>query len=114
MSSMDWTPRYAPTTVMTARGRQPVLRAVWHPPGHHKGPIRADVGALELVTSSGSRWYGAQRGAINDQLRMVVAGFPAAFEEMRAWKKVPARLAPPSVQAQTRLFGSRTRRTRSR
>ena len=110
---IDWTPRYAPDVVMTARGRQPVVGARWYPPGSHKGPIRSDVGALELMTAVGSRWYGAQRGAINAQLRMVIAGFPAAFEEMRAWKKVPARHVPPNVAQQTRMFGTR-RRTRRR
>src|ERR1039458_8046912 len=107
---MDWTPRYAPTAVMTTRGRQPVISARWHPAGSHKGPIRSDVGALELVTPVGSRWYGVQRAAINAQLRLVIAGFPAGFEEMRTWKKVPAKLVPPNVLVQTRLFGSRTRR----
>ena len=101
----DWVPRYAPTTVMTARGHQPVIRAVWHPPGHHKGPIRSGVGALELVTPAGSRWYGAEAGAINAQLRMVITGFPAAFEEMRAWKKVPARFVPPVFSSRRRSHG---------
>ena len=113
MAGMDWTPRYVPKRVMTARGGyQPVTGVRWHPPGHHKGPLRADVGALELVTPAGSRWYGAERAAINAQLRMVIAGFPANFEEMRAWKKVPARLVPPQVAAQTRMFGSRRMRSR--
>lgn len=105
--SLSWVARYAPTRVMTTRGYQPVVRVVWHPPGHRQGPIVKNMGALELVTPVGSRWYGAMSGAINAELRMVVAGYPARFEEMNRWKRVPAKLVPPQVRPQTRLFGSR-------
>jgi hypothetical protein len=92
---MDMTPRYAPTEVMTIRGVRPVTKALFHPPGTHRGAIRPDMGALELVTDQGSRWYGFEGGAINSQLRMTVWGFSPRFEEVAAWKPVPEKFRVP-------------------
>lgn len=91
---LDTSWRYAPAEVMTRYGRLPVLRAVFHNAGAHKGPIAPEMGALELITEKGSRWYGFQRGMINAELRMIVSGFNPRFEEVAAWKKVPKKLAP--------------------
>lgn len=112
--ALDHTPRYTPSQVMTARGMSPVVSARFYPPGTHKGsPIVARSGALELVTASGhARWYGVRAASINSRLRMVVAGFPAQFEEMARWKRVPARDVPPQLRAQLSLFGSRSRQSR--
>lgn len=93
---LDTIPRYTPGEVMTTRGGvRPVLNAVFHPPGTHRGAIRSDMGALELVTDQGSRWYGFEGGAINSQLRMTVWGFDSRFEEVTRWKKVPEKFRVP-------------------
>lgn len=82
----DTTPRYTPDFVVCRTTNAPVVRRVVHPPGTHAhSPIRNDMTALELVTEHGSRWYGVERGWINSELRMVVCGFNARFEEMCAW-----------------------------
>jgi len=90
LKTTDETPRYAPDVVTTLRGRQPVIRAIAHPAGQHPTncPLIKDCVALELVTTAGSRWYGVERAWINSELRMVVKGFNARFEEMAAWQKV--------------------------
>lgn len=90
---LDQTPRYTPKTVTYVRdgqgSRLPVLNVIFHPPGTHKGIIRPDIGALELKTARGSRWYGCENAYINSELRMIVVGFPRGFEEMAHWEKVP-------------------------
>ena len=90
--TFDTTPRYAPDVVMTIKGRSQVTGSRFCPAGTHpdKCPIRADWPALELRTIHGSRWYGCQKAYINSELRMVVVGFPAGFEEMAAWE--PAKI----------------------
>ena len=55
-------------------------------------PIRQDANCVELVTEYGSRWFGCERAYINSELRMVVVGFPAKFEEMARWLPVPEHL----------------------
>lgn len=89
---MDRVPRYAPSEVMKAgHGRLPVLSYRVHPPvsdpKDRNAPIVASMTALECVTSAGSRWYGCERAWINSELRMVVSGFDARFEEMGRWEK---------------------------
>ncbi len=87
----DMIPRYAPSKVVTVQGRAPVSQYVAHPPNAHppKCPLVPECTALELRSEVGSRWYGVERAYINSELRMVVVGFPALFEEMAAWEKVP-------------------------
>ncbi len=102
---MDRIPRYAPTEVMTWHGASPVRRAVFHPPGTHRSPIRPDMGALELISDHGSRWYGFEGGAINAELRMTVWGFDSRDEVRAQWRKVPKRLQVP----QSRAAGDPTR-----
>jgi hypothetical protein len=89
--SLDTEPRYTPEAVICRMHRVPVLGSAIHPAGQHPSgsPLRKDIKALELRTELGSRWYGIEDGWINSELRMVVSGFPAGFEEMRAWEKVP-------------------------
>lgn len=36
-----------------------VTQVVAHPAGQHGGPIRADLDAVEIVTTHGSRWTGS-------------------------------------------------------
>lgn len=86
----DNVPRYAPKSVMTAKGILPVVSYAFWPPGSHKeSPVKNDMGALELRTElGGSRWYGCEKGWINSELRMCVQGFSARFEEMSKWEKV--------------------------
>lgn len=81
---------YVPNTVMTLKGRRPVLTVKAHPPNQHAGPIRADLTAVEVVTDAGSRWYGCARAWIGSDLEMHVEGFDPRFEEMAAWPKSEA------------------------
>jgi hypothetical protein len=93
-ANKDTTPRYAPRTVlMLGRGEVPVTSVRFYPPGQHppRTPIVKDVGALELVTPYGSRWYGFDRGYINAQLRMVVEGFDKRDEVRSRWAVVPTK-----------------------
>jgi hypothetical protein len=90
----DLTPRYAPKTVLIlGRGVVPVTGTRFYPPGQHppKSPIVPTMGALELVTPYGSRWYGFDRGYINSQLRMVVEGFNKRDEVRSKWPVVPVK-----------------------
>ena len=91
---MDREPRYVPDRIAGFSGRHivhaRVTGSVFHPPGAHDGPIRKDTGALEVKTAEGSRWFGVESAYINSELRMVAVGFPAAFEEMSHWQKMPA------------------------
>lgn len=84
----DTTPRYTPDTILTANGIFTVLQRVFHPPGKHpsESPIKSEVGCVALTTIGGTRWYGCDKGWINSELRMVVSGFPAKFEEMSNWE----------------------------
>ena len=90
---MDRIPRYVPDRIAGFSGpfivHAKVLRTAFHPAGTHKSPIMAESGALEIVTASGTRWFGVEKAYINSTLRMVAVGFPAAFEEMAKWEKVP-------------------------
>jgi hypothetical protein len=88
MAEIDRVPRYAPDKVIIARAMKlmPVTQAKFHPAGSHKGPIRSDMNALELVTDAGSRWYGCERAWINSELRMVVVGFDVRDEVRRTWE----------------------------
>lgn len=90
---IDFTPRYAPSTVfILGHGYLPVLRTVFHPPGATKPPgcpLIDDCGKLELITAQGSRWWGFEKGYINSELRMVVAGFPSNCELRSKWPVVP-------------------------
>src|SRR5206468_12138826 len=87
----DETPRYAPDKVMVVNGSRhgyaPVVAYRAHPPNAHPigCPLVSDCTALELITASGSRWYGCDRAWINSELRMAVQGFPARFEEIATW-----------------------------
>lgn len=67
----------------------PVLRVVAHPPGQHpKGaPVVSNLTALEIITESGSRWYGVQRAVISSRLRMMVELHSGAErdEVVRKW-----------------------------
>jgi len=86
---MDLVPRYAPLIVMTAHaGYQHVTGSRAYPPQQHpaKCPLVNDCTAVELVTPNGSRWYGVRSAWINSELRMVVTGFSAKFEEMAKWE----------------------------
>jgi len=93
-NGLDLTPRYAPgwVTFATTYTRLPVEQYLFHPAGTAPAgcPIRIDCNVLELRTQQGSRWYGCKRAYINSELRMVVVGFPARFEEMSGWDLVPA------------------------
>lgn len=89
---IDRVPRYTPGVVWTIRGKDYVTSATAHPPGSHPEgcPLVPECTALELKTEGGfSRFYGVEKAYINSRLRMVVVGFPAAFEEMAAWARVP-------------------------
>lgn len=92
---MDITPRYTPSHVIVVGGDSGkitgdlrVEQAIFHPAGTAPTgcPIRIDCNVLELRTHYGSRWYGCKKAYINSELRMVVVGFPARFEEMAAWE----------------------------
>jgi hypothetical protein len=91
---LDITPRYVPDTMLLFSRvtgnpvRTAVTGSVFHPAGTapKECAIRIDCNALEVRTAHGSRWYGCQKAYINSELRMVVVGFPAGFEEMAAWK----------------------------
>ena len=84
----DNTPRYTPSEVMVFQGMRPVLSARAYSAGAHPHgcPLMRACTALQLVTDAGSHWYGVERAWINSELRMVVKGFPAAFEEMARWQ----------------------------
>lgn len=91
-SDIDMTPRYAPTRVyIHGHGEVPVIQAVVHPAGSHKGPIVSHMKALELRTSHGSRWYGVEDAYINPQLRMVVVGTNRRDEVRMKWPVVPTK-----------------------
>ena len=61
--------KYAPEVVQTVNGTQPVTGVRSLPPnGHPHSPIKNELRALELVTPSGSRWYGCKNAYINSQL----------------------------------------------
>ena len=87
----DFKPRYAPENVIVVVGGGfrlcPVKRFVFHPAGAHpKGcPLVSSVGALELQTEGGSRWYGCERAYINSELRMVVVGANSWDESRMRW-----------------------------
>lgn len=96
-SELDMTPRYTPKTILTAKAgfgysNYPVISVIAHPVGAHpaKCPLIEDCVALELISHYGSRWYGVKEAYINSELRMIVIGFNARFEEMQKWEKVPA------------------------
>lgn len=88
----DITPRYVPDTVLVFKNCYTAMTVVtstlFLPAGmdRKKCPIRSDWNALELRTTRGSRWYGCRDAHINSELRMVVTGFEAGFEEMSAWE----------------------------
>jgi len=88
MADLDMTPRYTPEAVMTEKGMRAVVQTIAYArDGHPEGcPLVPDCIAVELVTDIGlRRWYGVQHAIINSELRMVVTGFDARFEEMAAW-----------------------------
>jgi hypothetical protein len=88
-SSLDMTPRYAPTHVIIARAMAllPVTRYIAHPAGTHPdSPIKNDMMALECITAKGSRWYGCESAYINSELRMVVVGFDSRDEVRSKWE----------------------------
>lgn len=91
-ADLDRTPRYAPDEVRTVYGRGRVIGIASYPPDSHPAncPLVKDCVALELRSTKGSRWYGVEKAYINSELRMVVIGFSAGFEEMQKWEKVPA------------------------
>lgn len=94
MFEIDRIPRYAPSHVMIAGfGMVPVSSTVFYPKGTHPKdcPLIQDIGALELKTNYGSRWWGFEDGYINSQLRMVVVGFPKSCELRSKWTKVPVK-----------------------
>jgi len=101
-SDMDLTPRYAPSAVVipdwSLKSKLgsfrdvPVVQYIFHPENSHKGPIRKDWPALELVTAKGSRWYGCVNAHINAELRMIVVGTPKRDEVRMAWEVVPEEL----------------------
>jgi hypothetical protein len=94
VTDKDMTPRYAPKSVLIAgRGTVPVTSTKFYPPGQHPrgSPIVSTMGALELVTPYGSRWWGFDRGYINSQLRMVVQGFGKRDEIRSKWPVVPVK-----------------------
>lgn len=87
--SMDFTPRYAPESVLIAgKGLRVVQTYATYPEGKHppESPLKPDCVALELRTQDGSRWYGFQKAWINSELRMVVQGFDARDEVRRHWQ----------------------------
>lgn len=59
-------------TVICGGRYAPVVRVTAHPPTDtaHGGPIRPDLTAVEVITSNGSRWLGADRAWIGSDLRM--------------------------------------------
>ena len=87
---LDMTPRYAPETVMTLKGERPVLKYIVHPKGKREEcPISENMAALEIVTDSGSRWFGVSDAYINAELRMVVVGTNVRDEIRMKWTPVP-------------------------
>ena len=99
---IDRVPRYAPQRVVIARtraypynpGYADVLGVKFHVAGSFGSevPVRRDANCIEVITEYGSRWFGCERAYINSELRMVVVGFPAKFEEMARWLPVPEHL----------------------
>jgi hypothetical protein len=88
-NDLDMMPRYAPDRVIIAQAMKllPVLSYVFHPAGSHaSSPIKNEMGALELITAKGSRWYGCERAYINSELRMVVIGTPRRDEVRMKWE----------------------------
>ena len=94
-TKMDRVPRYVPDRICGFSQAMLVHAKVtgceFHPAGFHPQlcPIDPEMGALKVKTASGARWYGVECAYINSELRMVAIGFPAAFEEMAKWEKVP-------------------------
>lgn len=91
---MDRVPRFVPTCVFMPYKKGVVRCGVssssFHPAGAHAFQgMRKDIGVLAVHTALGARHYGVEKAYINSTLRMVVVGFPKAFEEMAKWKKVP-------------------------
>lgn len=86
----DMIPRYTPSTVyMFVSGVPmcvPVIGATFHPTAPEGSCIRKGTPCIELKTKYHSRFYGCQKGWINSELRMVVQGFNARFEEMAKWE----------------------------
>ena len=85
---IDNRPRYVPAYVMTLKGMQQVSGVVSYPASGHpdKCPIVATMVAVHVqVPNSAGRWYGVDKAWINSELRMVVQGFNAKFEELAAW-----------------------------
>lgn len=94
MFEKDRVPRYVPSTVLIlGHGYVPVIRSTFHPAYKHPAdcPLVNGIGALELVTEHGTRWWGFDDGYINSQLRMVVTGFPRRCELRSKWTKVPVK-----------------------
>lgn len=90
---LDKRARYTPDSIITHRGHGKVNSIKTFPPNAHPEgcPLVQNCTAVQLVSDAyGSRWYGVERAYINSELRMIVIGFDARFEEMAAWKRVPA------------------------
>ena len=95
----DLTPRYAPDKVIIANWNlggpggyvHPVTGSRFYPANVARpGPIHPNMGALELQTDGGSRWYGCIRAYINSELRMIVVGANSHDEVRMKWETVPA------------------------
>ena len=99
---VDRVPRYVPEQIMMFKHKEiygvwgvvPVTGAKFHVAGSFGSevPVRRDANCIEVITEYGSRWFGCERAYINSELRMVVVGFPAKFEEMARWLPVPEHL----------------------
>lgn len=58
-----------------------------HNPGPHKGAVRSDLYALEIVTPFGSRWYGtAIQPQITARLRMAFVPISNRDEVIATWE----------------------------
>lgn len=95
MNSVDRIPRYVPSEVfILGHGMQKVVSCAFYPANRYRPqscPLVMDIGALELITPHGTRWWGFEDGYINGELKMVVVGFPRKCEIRSKWKKVPVK-----------------------
>lgn len=65
---------------------EPVQRVIAHPPGTADTPIRSDLYAVEVITESGTRWFGFERTWIGSDLRMHVGPVNPLDEVRSKWE----------------------------
>jgi len=88
---------YVPTHMFTHSARYgfvnaPVRQVIAHPPGtHEKSPIVNSMWGVQIITSEGERWIGADNAYIDGSLRMVCERVYNNDKVLARWEKAPAR-----------------------